>query len=123
MKFLLDTNFLLIPVQFHVDIFSELQNFGKPPFYTLRQVVSELEKLSSDKTKTSRAASLTLLLLKREGVKILSSSSKTADSAIIETAATKNFAVCTQDKALIKKLHSRHVPVVTLRQKKYLIMI
>ena len=48
MKFLLDTNFLMIPGKFKVDVFSELEKFGKPELYTVSAVVRELEKKGSE---------------------------------------------------------------------------
>jgi len=120
MKFLLDTNFLLIPAQFHVDVFSELSHFGKPELYTLTLVVKELDKLSRSRGRKAAHARIALLLLKKEGVRILGSPSQTTDAGIVN-AARKGFVVCTQDRALIKRLRTEKIPVVTLRQKRYLI--
>lgn len=118
MKILLDANFLLAQPQFNVDIYSLLLEFGSPPFFTLEAVVKELEKLASEKGKQSRQARFALLQLKREGVQVIPSEGY-ADSALLETA-KKGFRVCTQDAALIKKLKSARVKVITIRQKKRL---
>ena len=113
MKFLLDTNFLLIPVQFKVDIFSELTRFGKPELYTLDLVKRELERLKSKQSK------IALELIKKKKVKILKTSGRNTDSEIIKEAG-KGFTVCTQDRNLIKELKSKKISVISLRQKKYL---
>ncbi len=115
MKFLLDTNFLLIPAQFRVDVFSELSKFGKPELYTIDLVLKELGKMRS------RKARLAQELLAREKVRVLHTGGRNADSALVK-AASKGFVVCTQDRALARRLKSRGTPVVTLRQKKYLVM-
>jgi len=122
MKFLLDTNFILIPAQFRVDVYSELSGFGKPELYTIDLVLKELEKLIHSRGKKSRQAKMALLRLKKEGVKILITGARQADAAIVKIASQKKFTVCTQDRALAKRLKAKKVPVVTLRQKRYLVM-
>lgn len=115
MKFLLDTNFLLIPFKFRVDVFSELEEFGKPELYTLDLVLKELEKI--------KTGSFALEFIKKKKVKILKSLGKNTDNEIERMASEKNFVVCTQDRKLIKKLKIGGIKVVYLRQKKYLVMI
>ncbi len=115
MKFLLDANFLTIPGQFKVDVFRELEEFGKPELYTLNLVVKELEKLKS------RHARLALGLVKKEGVKILFSKTSNTDREIVRIASKGGFVVCTQDKKLIEKLKKKGISVVSLRQKRLLI--
>ncbi|RLJ06828.1 MAG: DNA-binding protein [Candidatus Aenigmatarchaeota archaeon] len=118
MKFLLDTNFLMIPGKFKVDVFEELKKFGKPEFFTLSSVVKELENLSSGKGKNSKYARIGLQLLEKNNVKIIASDGET-DNEILKTA-EQGFVVCTQDKELRKRLVSNGIKVVFLRQKKYL---
>ena len=119
MPFLLDTNFLLIPVQFKVDIYEELTAFGKPEFYTLSVVVAELGKLERAGGRKGRQAALALTQMKQAGVRVLPARGH-ADTALVKAGKTGKFAVCTQDRALIKKLKSHHVPVIRLRQKRTL---
>ena len=114
MKFLLDTNFLVIPGLFRIDVFRELEKFGKPELYTLDLVVKELETIRSKHSK------LGLELLKKHKVRVLSSELSNADKEIIRIA-PEGFVVCTQDKGLIEKLKKKGAKVITLRQKKYLI--
>ena len=119
MKFLLDTNFFMIPGKFKVDVFSELGKFGRPELYTLTSVVKELEKLS--KTGTDKGnAKLGLELLKKNRVEILVTDDYDADSGIERVAVEEDFVVCTQDKELIKRLKKEEIRVISLRQKKYL---
>ena len=120
MKFLIDTNFLLIPGKFKVDIFSEMQKFGKPELYTLDQVVRELEKLASGKGSDSKAAKLALDFLDMKDVTVLKAGTGPTDREIEKAAMDGGFAVCTQDKALIKRLKKTGVKVVFLRQKRFL---
>lgn len=121
MKVILDANFLLIPGQFKVDIFRELEKFGKPEFYTTDAVIRELEKLSETKKKDSGAATLALNLIKEKSVIVLEAKDKNTDREIERSAAENNFIVCTQDTELIKKLKQERIRVIFLRQKKYLV--
>lgn len=120
MKFLLDTNFLLIPGRFGVDVFSELSNFGRPECYTLQAVLAEMEKLTVGHGADAKAAKLGLELLGVKGVIILASGAGPADVQIQKAAENEGYVVCTQDAELAKKLKAAGVKVVMLRHKKYL---
>jgi uncharacterized protein len=115
MKILLDTNFLLVPVQFKVDIFSELSG----ELYTTSSCIAELEKLSSTMEKDAAAARVALTLVKEKGVKIIETTGN-ADASLV-TEAEKGYVVATNDKILIKKLKSNAIKVLRLKQKKYII--
>jgi rRNA-processing protein FCF1 len=120
MKFLLDTNFLLIPAEFGVDIFSELGRFGKPELFTLDLVLDELRKLASGQGKASRSARLALELVGRKGVKVMESNGSNADSEIERIAGEQEIVVCTQDRELQERLCRKGVMVVIMRQRGYL---
>lgn len=122
MKFLLDANFLLIPGQFKVDIFRELEKFGKPELYTLDSVILELENLAATKKKDCMAARLALELAKGKNMIALKAENENTDKEIERAAVENNFVVCTQDRELIKKLKKGKIKVIALRQKKYLIL-
>jgi rRNA-processing protein FCF1 len=123
MKFLLDTNFLMIPGKFKIDVFSGLTAFGKPELMTLDLVVKELKGIrDSNKGKDSLYAKVGLLILKRKKIKIKRSHYKDADNEIVRMAKKdkENIAVCTQDEELVKRLKKEKVLVIGLRQEKYL---
>jgi rRNA-processing protein FCF1 len=122
MKFLLDANFLMIPGKFKVDIFTELERFGKPELYTLDSVVKELEKLTSSKGKDARYAKLALTLIKEKKIKILPTKNQDTDREIERVASEQGLAVCTQDIKLKNSLLEKKATVITLRQKKYLVI-
>jgi len=119
MKFLLDANFLLIPGNFKVDVFSELQNFGNPELYTIDLVIKELESLASGRGADARAAKLSLLLIKEKRVQIIETKGKNTDKEL-EKLAEEGYIVCTQDKELIKRLKTSKLKVIYLRKKKIL---
>ena len=120
-KVILDANALLIPGEFRVDVFTELGNFGRPVFCTLNLVIGELEKIAEGRGKDSGSAKLALRLLRENQVQVLAAEGKNTDLEILKVARRGNFAVLTQDRALIRKLKEKGVPVLTLRQKKYLV--
>ena len=123
MKFILDTNFLLIPGQFKVDIFSELRKFGRLELYTLDLSVKELEKLSLEKSFDGMAAKLALGLVKEKGIHVLAAGRGSTDTEIEAAAIFGSYTVCTQDKDLIGRLKTKGIKIISLRQKKYLVEV
>lgn len=122
-KIILDTNFLLIPAQFKIDIFSELERiYGKPRIFILDRTIDELNNIiKKQKGKNKRAADLALKLVKAKKLSIIKTESNlNTDDLLLKTAKKGSYAVATQDKALKKKLKHHEVPLVVLRQKKYL---
>lgn len=125
-KILLDTNFLLIPGQFGVDIFSEIRRICDFSYelVVVPETVAELEGIISStgsSGKDKRAARLALQFLKKFRVKALKNRKlfKRADEAIVAIA-DKNSCVATQDKELKRRLHEKAVRLIILRQKQYL---
>lgn len=116
MKFLLDTNFLIIPAQFKLDVFELLEEFGKPEFFTLNLCLEELKKTPWEK--------LTKEIIKKKGIRIEDTrEGSSADFELGRIAREKKMVVCTQDRLLINRLRLEKIPVITLRQRKYLIRI
>jgi len=146
MKFLLDANFLMIPGKFKVDIFRELERFGKPELFTIDLVVKELSKLSKGKVNSRKegdeaiegvngrlpskrrlrasdafSAKLGLYFIQQRDIGILETEGRNADSEMLALAG-KGFTVCTQDRALISRIKIKGGKAVFLRQGKYLEM-
>ena len=116
MKALLDTNFLLIPGRFRVDVFSELEGFGKPGLYTIDLVVKELGMLAEGRGSDAGHARLGLSLLEKKGVTVLETRGEHADKELVRLASSRGYAVCTQDRELQKALKEKGVKVISLRQ-------
>lgn len=114
MKILLDTNFLLVPVQFKVNIYELLEG----DLITLDACIRELEKLARSKGKDGANAKVALKLAKN--VKIIRAKSIRADVAIINYAKSHGCAVATNDRKLIKTLKSKGIKIIRLRQMKLL---
>jgi len=124
-KILLDTNFLLIPVQFRLDIFSEICNICNFNYklYILDKTIGELNNImEKQKGKSKEAAKLALKLIKLKKVNIIKTKENLTVDNLMLKKADKNYIVATQDKLLKKQLKIRQIPIITLRQKKRLIL-
>jgi len=121
-RFLLDANFLALPGKFNVDIFEQLENFGKDHLYTLDLVVKELETLANGSGRDARHAKVGLLLMQKQGVKVVIAADDMdpTDVAILKHAKKGYYTVCTQDRELIRQLKEESIPVISLRQGRYL---
>lgn len=133
MKIILDTNILLVPGQYKIDVFDELIRLGYTEFIITDSIVRELLILSKKykSKKDIMAVNLAMSLIDRckivrkDGVindkKIFEHSGKKtiADDDILELADDIG-AVATNDKKLIRDLKKKGVKVVRLRQKKFL---
>ena len=113
----MDTNFLLIPGQFKVDVFEQLRELMDQPFkvVVLKQSVEELKRIAKGSGKNAGAARIGLELVKK--VKIVEGEGH-ADDILAE-----KKVVCTQDYNLKKRVKENGGKVITLRQKKYLFFL
>lgn len=122
-KIILDTNFLLIPSQFKVDFFSEIDIIihEKYALCVPEAVIGELKKLSESKGKDGKAAKLALALIAKKNVNIIKGSKRTkyGDEAILDIA-DSGMLVATQDIELRKKLKIRGVHAIMMGQKGHL---
>ena len=125
MKIILDTNFLLIPERFKVNIFEELDIVVEEKYELIvpEGVVNELKRLAERKGKDGRAARVALVLMEKKKIKILKTKEDSVDKAIKELAKRfKNCAVATLDSKLKKDLLMEGKKVIYLRAKKYLVL-
>jgi len=119
-KVILDTNALMMPEQFGVDIFSELQRLGFLECIVPKPVLRELESLTikADKGRDKTSARVGLGLAHQ--CKIMDTAVDGADRAIEELAISQKAAVFTNDRILKKRLFSKGITVIYLRQGRYL---
>ena len=131
-KIIIDTNFLMIPYKFRVDIFSEFNricNFNYRLFifdgtiHELKKIiekqpnVNEFRQQSTGKDK--KAAQFALKLIKLKNIGIIKSEQKDVDSLILDNL-NENTAVATLDSRLKTEVLEKGASVIILRQKKYL---
>ena len=108
-KVILDTNFLLIPGQFRVDIFSELERACSFSYEAavVPETLAELREIikRGSSLKDRAAARLGMQLLEKYKVKVIGNRKvfKRADEAILAIA-DRSSVVATQDRELRKLL-------------------
>ncbi|KPU62920.1 nucleotide-binding protein [Thermococcus sp. EP1] len=120
-----DTNFLLVPGQFGVDIVGELQRILDVNFeIAIPNVV--LNELDLIERKVKGRDLMAVRMAKKLAEKFITLEigrfgEKPIDQQILEFALNMpNVIVCTNDKALKKRLRENGIPVIYLRQKKIL---
>ncbi|MBU0532354.1 DNA-binding protein [Candidatus Micrarchaeota archaeon] len=115
---ILDTNFLLVPFQFKINIIKELVYLLDFSHYYVisSKTIDELEKLTSTVGKHAAAARLALKLIESNDIKIIKDN-RHVDDWILEYAAEKNAIVCTNDGKLRRKLKSMKIKIITMKSK------
>ncbi len=126
-KVILDTNFLLVPGELGIDIFSEIERLiqERHEIVVFENTLEELETLiDRDKSKHSFNAKLGFIMAKQKNLKTIKGFSGHVDDIILDYTKSKpeNFIVATQDKDLKRRLKKNHVKTIGVRQKKYLIL-
>ncbi len=123
MKVILDTNFLLIPYKFGVDIFSEIERvcvFNHELFIVdkTRYELDNIVKFQKGKDKDAAKLAISLLQSKNVG-EVATSQDKIVDDLIVDLAEKEEIVVATNDKELIQRLKGK-AKVLYLKSKKYL---
>ena len=119
---LLDTNFLMIPYQFKVDIFSELDRLilNEYKIVILSPVVDELKKIQEiARGKDKISARIGLQLIEKKNLEILEGFGG-ADKAIVNFACQdkENTIVCTNDKGMKRILKENGIRIICMRGKR-----
>jgi len=124
MKIILDTNFIMIPSMFKIDIFSEIDRICDFNYdlCVVDKTVDELDKvIKEQRGKFKIAARLALIFIKNKGIKIIKTKSDgIVDDIIVELAEKDKMVVATQDKGLRERLKEKGVNLIGMRQKKQL---
>ncbi len=121
LKVIVDSNALFVPLQFRIDIFSEIARLLNRNFelILLSPVKRELETLAQKSSpKTRKNASFALSLAEKcRYVKVTEKPKEPTDDAIARIAKEWNAPVFTNDKLLRKRLRDISVPVIYVREK------
>jgi rRNA-processing protein FCF1 len=116
----MDTNFLMMPFQFNVDIFAELERLldVKYELFVPDKVVGELKTLSKKGSLNERKAARVALNLVQD-VKKIKAEADDPDEAILSIT-DRDTVVCTNDKNLKERVIKKGGMAVFLRQKRTL---
>ena len=123
-KILCDTNFLLVPLRFGVDVFTEADEAlnDLTEFYVSRRVLDEINLLRK-KAKPSLEKEPLFALKMAEQCELIEDKSETqVDDSLIHLAKRHNMVIGTTDSELRKKARKEGVKIIYLRQKRYLVL-
>lgn len=126
-KILLDTNFLLIPSRFGVDIFDEAERVLNRPLecYVTRSVLREIAQLKQGASPSfARELRFAEKIAERCSVlEVEAEAGETVDDSILRTARDEGMIVGTTDAGLRRRLREAGVKVLVLRQRRYLELV
>jgi rRNA-processing protein FCF1 len=124
LKVILDSNALFVPLQFKIDVFSELDRLLNRNFelILLSPVKRELKALAEKGSpKMRKKACYALKIAERcKYVEVDDLASALTDDIVVKIAKAWNSPVFTNDKQLRKRLRDISVPVIYVRQKSHL---
>jgi rRNA-processing protein FCF1 len=123
-KVILDTNFLMMPAQFGVDLFEGLRSlFGAYDALVPAEVVRELRGIATGSGRNAAAAKFGLSAAARCTVLSPVSGDEPVDDKIIRNAEMFNAVVATNDRKLKDRLLGLGIPVIVLRGRSRLELI
>jgi rRNA-processing protein FCF1 len=123
-KILCDTNFLLVPIRFGVDIFHESEKTLKDAtrFYVSSRVLDEINLLEKKaKPKFKKELAFAKKMAERCNL-IYDSSCSLVDESLIHLSHEMGMILATTDSVLRKKARYEGIKVLYLRQRRYLIL-
>jgi len=119
---LLDSNFLLVPILFGVDIFEEIPKIveRRVRFILLKPVHEEMERLAKEgrpKVKREMISALKICRDRCQVTEFRALGEEAVDELVIRAAEEFGYPVATNDAALRRRLRERGIPVIYLRQR------
>lgn len=119
-KVILDTNFLMIPHIYKIDIFHEIERLviGRYEILVPSGVLEELKKLKNSKGEDKISAQVALQLVEKKCIKTIQSQNL-VDEFILDFAVENkpDAIICTNDMELRKRLKELDIPVISMRGK------
>jgi rRNA-processing protein FCF1 len=124
-----DTNFLIIPSKFKVDIFAACERLfiGKQlRMATVDKIVDELKGIAAKRTKDSMDARVALKLIQAKGIEIIATDDlEYADNSLVNIedflpGYDGEIYVCTMDAELRRRLRENNINLISLRRKSML---
>jgi len=122
-KIVLDTNFLMSVFELKIDIFEEIFRVipSKYDLFVVEGTIKELEKfINSPLLSKKQAAKLALKLINLKKIKVL----KAKDSELVDDTliGLDGYIIATMDAALKRELRKKDTQILSIRQKKYLVL-
>lgn len=125
---ILDTNFLMIPYRFRIDIFSEIERLLEEPYELVlsSRAIKELAIIEKRMDVSKRGARLGRAMLEqkiKEGKVSVIENDDRVDDWIVKYASENKSIVCTNDMLLRKRLREKKVKLISLRGKSHLCVV
>lgn len=123
-KILCDTNFLLIPLRFGVDVFNEADETlnDLTEFFVSSRVLDEINLLREGAKPSFEKELLFALKMAELCVLICDESVTQVDDSLVQLAKNNKMVLGTTDSELRKKAREEGVRVIYLRQRRYLVL-
>jgi rRNA-processing protein FCF1 len=123
-KIICDTNFLLLPLRFGVDVFNEVDDVLNDivEFYVSSKVLNEIKLLRHFANPRLDKELLFALKMAKQCTVIEDDSDFLVDDSLIEIAKKHFMVLGTTDSGLRKKARAEGVKVIYLRQRRYLLL-
>jgi len=123
-KILCDTNFLLVPLRFGVDVFTDADEAlnDLTNFYVSSRVLDEINLLKEDAKPGLEKELLFALKMAEQCVLIEDDSDIAVDDSMIQLAKKNGMVLGTTDSELRKRAREECVKVIYLRQRRYLVL-
>jgi len=119
-KTVMDTNFLLLPYQYGVDVFGQLKELVPDGEIIVGScILNELKRLAKNKGKTGSAARLALKILRLQKVNVVETGLP-ADRWIFSYARSYRASVCTNDRGLRQRIKRLRLKCIVLKRRKRL---
>lgn len=112
-KIILDTSFLLTALEFKIDIFSELERICD-----FQYELCVLDK-TLDELKGKRLGKIAEDIIKQKKINVI----KTSEGRVDELLLKEEGIIATQDQELKRLLKEKNKRIITIRQKKFLILV
>ena len=111
----LDTNALMLPYQFGINVEKELSRLlGICRIIVPKSIVEEMERITERGGSDGRAAQLGLSIVKKKNYRVVETEAR-GDDAVLEAALKMDAVVVTNDKELKSRAAELGLPVVYMR--------
>lgn len=117
---ILDTNFLLVPHQFKINVMVGLERLIEGPheLAVSAAIISELKGIAVGRGKAGAAARIALEAIRRKRIKTIRSAEKDADTWILHYCReTPETIVCTNDADLRRKVKTLGCRAITMKSR------
>jgi uncharacterized protein len=124
-QIIMDTNFMMVPIRFGVDYKAEIERIIEASFIlvTTPAVVEELKQLRTS-VKVGELKEIDFALALAEKITVIDENlapGEKVDDQLIRVAKREGCVVATTDSELRRRLRRAGVPVIFLRQARYLV--